>query len=248
MTARLHLLRLFRRWHARIGFTAMLFFLVLAATGFVLNHASDLGLDARYVHSVRLARWYGIEVEVPRRAFRSGAHALIAANGRWLFDGSVSGDELPPPVGLAEFGGMVAVASEIDLRVFDSDRRLIDRLDSSALPAVPIEAIGANAEGIVLKTPSGTFASEDALSWKRARAAGVFWSVPVEVSADERRACMQALAPGISVERLLQDAHSGRLFGRYGPLFVDLLAVLLAVLAASGAWLFVVPRRRRERH
>jgi hypothetical protein len=248
MTARLHLLRLFRRWHARIGFAAMLFFLVLAVTGFVLNHASELGLDARYVHSAGLARWYGIEVEVPRRAFRSGAHALIAANGRWLLDGKVSGEKLPPPVGLAELGGMVAVASEIELRLYDGDRRLIDRLASNALPAVPIQAIGSSSEGLVVRTAAGTFASDDALSWKRSRAGAVSWSEPVAVSTEEQHACEVALAPGISVQQLLLDAHSGRLAGRYGPVFVDLLAVLLAVLAASGAWLFIAPRRRRERH
>jgi hypothetical protein len=52
------------------------------------------------------------------------------------------------------------------------------------------------------------------------------------------------LEPGISVQRLLLDLHSGRFAGRYGPLAVDLLAVFLAVLSLSGAWLFLKPRHR----
>src|SRR5690349_4991374 len=61
-----------RRWHARIGFVAVIFFLFLAVTGFVLNHTKDLRLDAQYVHSAWLARWYGIAPERPREAFHSG--------------------------------------------------------------------------------------------------------------------------------------------------------------------------------
>src|SRR5438445_184683 len=49
MSPRLLLLRLLRRWHARIGFAAMLFFLILAVTGLALNHGPDLGLDGRFV-------------------------------------------------------------------------------------------------------------------------------------------------------------------------------------------------------
>jgi len=56
------------------------------------------------------------------------------------------------------------------------------------------------------------------------------------------------LEPGVSVQQLLLDLHSGRLAGRHGPLVVDFLAVLLAVLSVSGAWLFLKPRHRRERH
>ena len=68
----------------------MLFFLILAVTGFVLNHGGDLGLDTKYVHASWLSRWYGIKSEVPHRLFRAGRHQIAAANGRWLLDGRVS--------------------------------------------------------------------------------------------------------------------------------------------------------------
>ena len=35
----------------------MLFFLILAVTGLILNHGAGLGLDGRYVHAGWLARW-----------------------------------------------------------------------------------------------------------------------------------------------------------------------------------------------
>src|SRR5882762_659791 len=248
MSPRLILLRLLRRWHARIGFTAMLFFLFLAATGLALNHGRDLGLDGRFIHAEWLARWYGIKSEQPRHAFRSGRHVLIAANGRWLLDGRISGEKLPQPVGLVELADIFVVASGAALYVYRENGELIEKLGPGTLPGSPVRAIGSSARGIVLRTPSGIFASADALSWRPAPQRSVRWSAPAELSVSGRRAYEEALAPGISVQQLLLDLHSGRFAGRYGPLFVDLLALLLAILSLTGAWLFLVPRMHRGRH
>jgi|ERR1041385_893845 hypothetical protein len=248
MSPRLLLLRLLRRWHARIGFAAMLFFLILAATGLALNHGADLGLDGRFVHAEWLARWYGIKSEPPRHAFRSGRHVLTAANGRWLLDGRVSGEKLPQPIGLVELANIFVVASDAALYVYRENGELIEKLGPGALPGSPVRAIGSSARRIMLRTASGVFASADALSWRPASERSARWSVPTELSGAERRAHEEALAPGISVERLLLDLHSGRFAGRYGPVVVDLLAVLLAILSLTGAWLFLVPRMHRGRH
>ena len=248
MLLRLFLLRLLRRWHARIGFAAMLFFLILIVTGLVLNHGHGLGLDGRFVHAEWLARWYGIKSEPPRQVFRSGHHGLIAANGRWLLDGKISGEKLPQPVGLAEFADIFVVASDAALYVYRENGELIEKLGPGALPGSPVRAIGSSARGIVLRTASGIFASADALSWRPARQRSVHWSAPAELSTSERQAYEEALTPGVSVQQLLLDLHSGRFAGRYGPLVVDLLALLLAILSLTGAWLFLVPRMHRGRH
>jgi hypothetical protein len=248
MLLRLFLLRLLRRWHARIGFSAMLFFLILAVTGLILNHGEGLGLDGRYVHAGWLARWYGIRSESPREAFRSGHHVLVAANGRWLLDGNISGERLPQPVGLTEFADIFAVASETALYVFREDGELIEKLERGALPGVPVQAIGSSARGIALRTASGIFASADALSWRPLTQRSVLWSVAAELSAAQRQTYGEALTPGVSVEQLLLDLHSGRFAGRYGPVFVDLLALLLAVVSLTGGWLFLVRRLHRGRH
>jgi PepSY-associated TM region len=245
MSPRMHLLRLLRRWHARIGFTAALFFLLLAVTGVVANHGAELGLDAKRVHSAWLARWYGLPAQPPRAAFRSGAHELVAANGRWLFDARPAGEELPEPVGLVEVGDLLVVASTASLYLYGADGRLIDRLEGKALPGTPIESVGSDGCELILRTRVGIFASEDVLSWQIARPRRVAWSSPVELSAAERRVYGEALVPGIPVQRLLLDLHSGRIAGRFGPFAVDLVALVLVVLATGGAWLFLAHRRRR---
>jgi hypothetical protein len=248
MSPRLLLLRLLRRWHARIGFAAMLFFLILAVTGLALNHGEGLGLAGRHVHAGWLARWYGIKAEPPRQAFRSRHHVLIAANGRWLLDGKTSGRALPEPLGLIELADTFVVGSGAALYVFRNDGELIEKLEPGALPGVPVQAIGSSESGIVLRTASGVFTSADTLSWRPASQRSVLWSVPAELSAAEREASEDALTPGVSVQQLLLDLHSGRFVGRYGPLFVDLMALLLAAVSLTGAWLYLVPRLHRGRH
>lgn len=248
MSPRVLLLLFLRRWHTRIGLAAVVFFLFLAVTGVVLNHTAELGLDNRYVHASWVARWYGISAERPRHAFRSGGHDLIAANGRWVLDGRLSGEKLPPPIGLVELADMVVVASSTSLYLYGKDGVLIDRLERNALPGVPVQAIGAGASQLMLRTASGTFESSDALSWKRAPRDAIAWSSPADLSAAEGERYAQMLEPGVSVQRVLLDVHSGRFAGRYGPLVVDLLAVFLTVLSLSGAWLFFKRKHRRERH
>jgi uncharacterized iron-regulated membrane protein len=53
-------------------------------------------------------------------------------------------------------------------------------------------------------------------------------------------------APSLPLERVLLDVHSGRIFGRYGPLAMDLAALALAVLALSGIWIYLRTLRRRH--
>ena len=248
MSPRVLLLLFLRRWHARIGLAAVVFFLFLAATGVVLNHTSGLDLDARYVHATWLARWYGIAAEPPRRAFRTATHDLVAANGRWALDGRVSGEKFPQPIGVVELPDMIVVASSASLYLYGNDGVLIERLERNALPAVPIQAIGAGAQRLVLRTASGTFESSDALSWQPGPRDAIAWSAPADLSIAERERYAEMLGPGISVQRILIDLHSGRFAGRYGPLAVDLLAVFLGALSLSGAWLFLKRKHRRERH
>jgi hypothetical protein len=246
MSPKLRLLRTLRRWHSRVGFAAMLFFVLLAITGLVLNHSSALGLDARYVHASWLARWYGIRNELPRQAFRSAHHSLVAANGRWLLDGRITGEMLPSPVGLVELADILVVGAGAALYLYRTDGELLDRLENFALPGLPVQAIGANQGKLVVQTPAGNFTSADVLSWRPGPRQGVAWSRPAELSSDEGKLYAEKLAPGVAMQKLLLDLHSGRIIGRHGPLLFDLVAIVLAALSLSGAWLFLAPRLRRE--
>src|SRR5262245_33011037 len=245
MPFKLRLARTLRRWHARIGFAALVFFVLIAVTGVALNHSGALGLDSRRVHSEWLARWYGILQEQPQQAYRTASHLLVAANGRWLLDGSPTGEKMPHPLGLVEIGDLLVVGGESSLHVYRADGLLVDRLDGYALPGVPLKAIGAGEGELVVQTPAGEFSSADVLSWRPGAPKAVAWSMPTPLAASDREAYARRLAPGISLQRILLDLHSGRFLGTLGPLLYDIVAIFLTILALSGAWMLLAPRLRR---
>lgn len=231
-----------RRWHRRIGIVAALFFLLLALSGILLNHPGAAGLDERKVHSAPLARWYGFELQVPRSLYAAGAHRLAWGNGVWLLDGRRVAEDAPPPVGMVQLSNRVYVATADALFEYGPDYVLVEKLSAAALPAVPIRALGTSGERLLLRGPGASFATSDALRWQSARAEGASWSVPQPIPARLGTELAGRLVPGISLQQLLADVHSGRILGRRGPWIVDALALSLAVLALSGAWLFASRR------
>jgi len=245
MPFKLRLARTLRRWHARIGFGALIFFVLIAVSGVGLNHGTALGLDTRYVHADWIARWYGMRQEQPQQAYRTQSHLLVAANGRWLLDGSPMGEKMPRPLGLVEIRDLLVVGGESSLHVYRGDGALVDRLDGYALPGFPLKAIGRGEGELVVQTPDGPFSSADVLSWRPGAPKVVDWSIPTPLAASDRAAYARRLAPGIPLQRILLDLHSGRFLGTFGPLFFDLVAIVLAILALTGAWMFLAPRLRR---
>jgi hypothetical protein len=48
---------------------------------------------------------------------------------------------------------------------------------------------------------------------------------------------------GVSAKQLLSDMHHGRILGPAGVWLIDILSVLMLILALSGLWLWVKPRK-----
>lgn len=246
MTALLRLMRIFRRWHGRIGALAAIFVLFLAVSGVLMNHPDATGLNEREVHSPGLAHWYGIKTETVRATYRAGPHELAWGNGMWLIDRKLVAEDIQPPVGMTQIGEALYVASPDSLLLYAGDLRLIEKIPAGALPAAPIRAIGAKGDRVLLRTAAGVFASADSIRWEPAADAGVQWSSAQAAAPAVQTDLAARLVPGISVQRIVTDIHTGRILGRYGALVVDAVAFLLIVLALSGGWLFLRPRRRHR--
>lgn len=228
------------RWHRRLGLTAAFFVLVLAATGVLLNHGHDLGLDRKPLQSPLLRKLYGVAPEPVadglHHVLGNGA-VLHAAGGRLRLDGQDLG-ACPQLVGIVEQGGQLLAVCNDRLWLLTPQGEVIDQADSVRGVPQGLSAVGQGG-GQVLLRQGGQHYSLDLgdLSLKPAPAgtgAGVAWSAPPA----------PASAPAdITWERVLQDVHSGRLLGRAGVFLVDAMAALFVALAVSG--LFMSRRRRR---
>jgi uncharacterized iron-regulated membrane protein len=240
------LLRFIRHWHARVGVLAALFFLFLALTGLALNHTGALALDKKQVSASWLMRWYGLKAEIPRQGYPLGTGYVVGDNHRWIMDGHELSAAQNLLVGAVEVDGARYLATADEIRIYQPDGMLIDKMTGSALPSTPLQRIGKRDGLILLKTPQGIFSSADSLDWESADEKAIEWSNPQPLPPEIRKRVAVNFSPSLPLERIVLDLHSGRLFGHYGPLVMDVVAMLLMVLSISGVWIYLRSIRRRH--
>lgn len=225
-----------KRWHRRLGVLAALFVILLAFTGFALNHAAALQLDRLVIRSPQILRWYGIELPERIDGF--------ALNGRWLSrvaDGLFLDDRQVATcrselVGAVVFDGQLAVACRRELLLFTAEGLLVDRIDPTYRLPVPVQALGLARGQLVLRARDRPLrVLPEAPEFIPLESGAVAWSRPEPLPG----ALVETLAPfaagdELTLERLVLDLHSGRLLGSRGVWLMDAVAVALVILALTG--------------
>ena len=234
-----------RAVHRILGLAGVVFLVALLVTGVTLQHAEDLGLDNTFATNPTLIGWWGIEPPAAYTAHQAGP-ALVVLLGDTLFVGDQPlADGLDSLVGAVETGEFILAAASTTLVVSTQEGDLVDRL---AAPAT-IYRVGQSASGAVIDTNKGLLAADPALmNWSpRNDVDPVQWSGSVAVDPDVIEDLQRRfLARTLSWERIMADLHSGRVLGRFGPLFVDLVAITMIVLGITGLILSRRPRLPRS--
>lgn len=226
------------RWHRRVGVVAALFVLMLVGTGLLLNHSHDLGLDQKPLESTFWRKIYGLP-PLAAASYRLGSHELAIRSGKLYLDESMLAD-CERLLGMVQSAGQVLVVCPKRLVLMTPDGQLIDQADG--LRGVPpgLSAVRKQGDKVVLESAHDRYAVNlDDLS---VHSLGGAAEPPPSVEAPPEP-MPSAATPEVTRERLLQDIHSGRILGRFGPWLVDAMAVLFAVLAVSG---LVLSRRRHH--
>ena len=246
---RLHqhgLARFIRRWHGRLGVTTALLFMVLIVTGVALNHTERLGLAHIPVQSEALSRWYGLPPPEIVAVYEAGD--FIATPTVWLYRNRRLPERAGTVVGVVRMPDMLAVATAETLSLYTDEGERIDQLQGTALPGLPITGLGRVQNAIALKTPQGIYASTDGIGWHSVAAQGIFWAHAQAPDPQTQARVGQQLTPALPLERIMLDLHSGRLMGRYGPLLMDLAALILLALSLSGVWIQWRSWQQKRRH
>lgn len=240
------LARFMRRWHARMGVTTALFFIVLIVTGVALNHTERLGLAHIPIQSEAMTRWYGLPPPQIVAVYEAGE--FVVTPTVWLYHGQRLTESTGVVVGVVRTPDMLAVATAQTLSLYTGQGERIDLLRGTALPALPITGLGQTQNAIALKTPAGVFASSDGISWRAVADQGIVWPPAQAPDAQTLARVSPQLAPALPLERILLDLHSGRLLGRYGPLLMDGAALILLALSLSGLWIQWRSGQQKRRH
>lgn len=225
------------RWHRRIGITVALFVLLLAVTGWLLNHTTRFELDKHYVSSQWLLDWYGIKPQNPPLSFAAGQHRVTQVDSHLYFDDQRISADIDRLIGAVKTDGIYVAAAQHALYLLLESGQLIEKLDSSAGVPAGMRAIGMNNEGqLIIRAAHGIYTTDlSTLDWRHPDNGDVNWSQPSPAPQAHLDSVLnQFRGTGLSYERVLLDLHSGRLLGGFGVIVVDLAALLFVILAITG--------------
>ena len=224
-----------------MGVIVSLFVVFLVITGWALNHTAELGLARISVQMPWIGAWYGLRGAAPTTGYTAAGHWLIVNESGALFDAQLADFKLPNIIGMVATTDIIAIASRDQLVLIDNLGRLVDRVAVTQLPAGPISRIGSARNQIILQGKT-VQASADGVTWTPFND-NALWSTQQPLPPEQQIFAKQ-LAPGLPLERIMQDIHSGRVLGRFGAYLMDAVGLLFLLLAGSGLWMFFRHRRR----
>jgi hypothetical protein len=235
------LLRSLYIWHRYIGLTAALFVIVLAVTGWILNHTEGFALDTRYVHAETLLDWYGVNVPRQMVHYDVGTHSVTQVGERLYWDDREIPGASGTIIGAVDLPDMVVVALEGQLLLFTPSGELIEQLGDAAGVPAGMRRVGVGTDDtLAVQAAHGDYEADDTLvHWRESGTARVDWSQPSAVPDVLREKLAHAYrGSGLTIERVLLDVHSGRILGQFGVYLVDAAAVLFVLLGLTGVWLW----------
>jgi len=246
------------RWHRRIGLSVMLMVVFLAVTGLLLNHSPGIGLSKTTLKSSWLMDWYGFET-ASFTGYKVENQSLdkTTPNQQWL--SHPGGHELflntepvanceGPLMGASATSTMLLALCKDELVFLTPQGELIEKLN--VLSGLPEKTSGLRVIGekvFLLADTKPMLLNLETLATQPSNTTINEWSksTPLPQELVDNLSHRSEL-PGISLETLILDLHSGRFFGTAGVLFVDLIGILICILAITGLWAWYSHYRLRK--
>ncbi|MEQ1439098.1 PepSY-associated TM helix domain-containing protein [Fontimonas sp. SYSU GA230001] len=240
-----------REWHKRLGLFAFAFMGWLGFSGILINQSADWGYDTVRIDWAPVMWLYGLHPEAPRSGFAADGHWLAVTADHTLLDAQPLAERIDAPLGLVAGGSaarpllFVATASSVVLLTTDGAR--YDELRAPILPVANVRRIGRTADGAVAVQDLDAFQSRDGGdSWTPVDPQQVRWSAVETLAEAQREQLLPYARPSVSLEHVLVDAHSGRLFGGLGAWIVNFVGLAAIGLSISGIWMWWRIRSNRR--
>lgn len=233
------------RWHRRLGLLLALLLVLLAVTGILINHTSDLKLADIQLKNRGLLAWYGLEESTSDHGFKVTEQTWISEANNQLFFNQAPVTACPAPLlSAAKHPKYLLALCQGTLILLTAEGKLLEKL-TFGLPEGANALTITNAGDIQLRVDNQTLVLDlDTLTTSKSDSQPTW---PVRQPLPD--ALKQSSQTAISLETLLLDIHSGRILGRFGVFLMDITALLICLLALSGFWAWGNHRRllRRRR-
>lgn len=222
-------------WHRRVGLFMVVVLIVVIATGFLMNHGEQLKLAEVKLTSPSLLHWYGLERDRKLTGFHLESGSWLAESGGKLFlDGQAVAGCPASLKSALDFTQLHLALCHDTLMLITRDGTLLEAITPAL--GLPHESnrLGLLENALVIETAQGLVHFDiDALSASPVEPAEITWSSSQPLPG---KLALKLDPTSISAEKLVQDIHSGRIFGTVGIILVDLSALLLLVLTITGLW------------
>lgn len=233
-------MRAYCRIHRVLGIGSVIFLLLLIITGVLLQHSHQYGLDTNHVPA-SAAKWlYGIEINISK-SYQLDNHRISHAGNFLYLDGRAV-----PYIEVNNLQGAIEgndddiwIIADNKLWIISEHGEVVDELSAlSGLPGMVTKIGRDKEEHIVIGGLHNNWRTQGNTNHWEVQAGHRDWSMPDNPSgmtpAEKENILVHAGKHLISIERLLLDLHSGRLFGIAGVIIIDAAALLLLFLSITG--------------
>ncbi|KGJ89541.1 PepSY domain-containing protein [Thalassotalea sp. ND16A] len=238
------LIRHLREWHRKSGIFAALVLIFLAISGIALNHTESFKLGHIAITNQWLLQHYGIKDPSSANYFHNKQFSVTDG---YIFKGDILlQDDSEDVIAIGRYLDFYLVLTQSKLSLYDEIGELVDQVTlTDGLPmgiiAMAID-VNANNSTIVLSTQHGYYQSgQHLLDWQKVEfIAEPSWIVANRITdTDINAANIRYKSQFLSLERVMLDAHSGRIFGDYMVLFMDIIAIAIIILSLSGLYIWL---------
>jgi hypothetical protein len=246
------------RWHRYLGLAGVVFILILAVTGLMLNHTELLKLDSRYVESEWLLDWYNIEAPKNTVSYAAGDHWITQLGDRIYFDDRRLPGLTGTLTGALKWNDILVIGLQESIVLATPQGQIIERIDDANGVPAGIRQFGADNTGnLLVDTAQGKYYSAADLSeWQlytghitslSQQKIEIIWAKPQQppqqLTTEIDKTYRTTILP---LERVVLDIHGGPFIGPWGRYLVDVVGVLFIVLALFGLWSWVVRQWRQN--
>ncbi len=239
------------RWHRRIGIMTSLFVVIISITGIALNHAVFFNLEGNKINSRWILKLYNLTPETTLISYNLNPDWVSQLDESIYINGNLIG-EFNKIIGVTynSDSTLIIVATKNSLILLTPSGEILEEINKSLLPPGEITSLGLHRNKVILLTKNGFYEYDDnfiAFSHtdikqlnlvKQARTPSHINKL-IEKSYQEQ---------GITLHRFILDLHSGKIFGKMGPVASDLIALGLIYLVFSGLRKWIIDIKMSKIH
>ena len=234
-----------RKFHKWIGLIASVWLLLLASTGFLLQHSQKWQLDQKYINNAAILKFYGIGEQFI--AFKQGNKQLIQLDNQLIQNNKVT-IKLEENINSALYHqDYWIIATDTQIIWVDEKGQIIQTLDEIDGLNVPINKIGKQSKNgnqeIIYKSQDQTFNIESELIQTNDATALIEWPKIYTNQNIKEKSIKLSSKDYLSFEQFIFDIHAGI---TTPSLLNDIAAISLIILSISGIFLFFRKRKRNR--